>query len=241
MEKQKFNKRDLEKFKKYLKIKENPGELENELIKKTIKYLNYIKLIPWIRMVWIWNSVSMNSATKESDIDLFIITSENRMWIVRILITVLFQILWVRKNKKHHSSRFCLSFFSTISWMNFKNFALKDDIYLYFWIVYLKPILDFNDTYKDFIEKNHSWAVFWSYEKILEENKKYIKIKWKCWWNKSKLLNYIEVAIKNLFLKKTLTTYEKIWKPFWIIINDNMLKFHNSDIRKEIKQELKKE
>jgi len=55
--------------------------------------LEFIKWIPGLRMVGIGNSVSMNSASKNSDIDLFIVTDKNRMWLVRILVTLIFQVL----------------------------------------------------------------------------------------------------------------------------------------------------
>jgi predicted nucleotidyltransferase len=45
----------------------------------------------------------MNSSTKESDIDLLIVTDNNRLWFVRILVTFIFQILGVRKTDKHHA------------------------------------------------------------------------------------------------------------------------------------------
>jgi hypothetical protein len=35
-------------------------------------------------------------------------------------------------------------------------------------------------------------------------------------------------------LPKTIKNYKKLWKPYGIIINDNMLKFHNNDVRKKI-------
>jgi hypothetical protein len=46
---------------------------------------------------------------------------------------------------------------------------------LYFWTVYFKPILDYNNTYSNFIKSNEKWADFSEYENIIEENKKYIK------------------------------------------------------------------
>ncbi|MDR0771971.1 MAG: hypothetical protein LBF15_02760 [Candidatus Peribacteria bacterium] len=48
---------------------------------------------------------------------------------------------------------------------------------MYFWIVYLKPILDYNNTYEDFLKVNSKWADFSEYEDIIEENKKFIKFK----------------------------------------------------------------
>jgi hypothetical protein len=58
--------------------------------------------------------------------------------------------------------------------MNFKNFVLENDVYLYFWIVYLKPILDFDNTFDSFIN-SQSWADFQEYRHLIKENKKFIR------------------------------------------------------------------
>jgi len=58
--------------------------------------------------------------------------------------------------------------------MNFKNFVLENDVYLYFWVVYLKPILDFDNTFDNFI-KSQSWADFQEYKNLIKENKKFIR------------------------------------------------------------------
>lgn len=266
MQKQTFNKEKYNKFIEYFQIKEEPSEIEEDFYKKTEQYLKYIKWVPWLKMVWIWNSISMNCADKDSDIDLFIITDKNRIWTVRIMITLIFQILWVRKDDKNHAWRFCLSFFSTTSWMNFKNFALEDDIYLFFWIIYLKPILDYDNTYQKFLESNETWCNFWWYENILTNNLNFIKhsnnknkhvgiagmhspqkwfnskIRKTCLSSLQKILKFpwdiLEFIIKLIFLQKSLNTYNKLWKPFWVIINNDMLKFHNDDIREKIKKEI---
>jgi len=259
---QKYTFPEKQKFDKLLKNKQKETEIEEGFYKKTEKYLRFIKWIPGLRMVGIGNSISMNSATKDSDIDLLIVTDKNKMWFLRILVTFIFQILWVRKNDKNHAGRFCLSFFCEIEWLDFKKFALDSDPYLYFWILYFKPILDYWNTYDLFIEKNKSWADFSEYSEILESNKKYIKYKENSpitaqaglsWFFKSihllpflkgdennlstegfNPLNSLNNFLKKIFLPKTLKHYNKIGKPYWIIINDEMLKFHNWDIRKKI-------
>jgi len=67
--------------------------------------------------------------------------------------------------------------------MDFSSFKIDNDIYLYFWIVYFKPIADYSNTYEKFLEKNNSWANFNDYKEIIEENKKFIKYKRKAWFN----------------------------------------------------------
>ncbi len=189
-------------------------------------------------MIWIWNSISMNCATKDSDIDLFIVTSPNRLWLVRILITLIFQILWVRKTAKKHAGRFCLSFFATTDGLNFSSFALKDDIYLYFRILYFKPILDFDNTYQSFLDKNSSWSDFSEYKNIINNHKPGIKFIKNTWIQESRFLTIVNNLLKRMLITKTQKTFKKIWKPYWVIINDNMLKFHNNDIREKIRDEL---
>lgn len=235
--KQFFDNNQLEKLKKILWAKDKQSEIEKKLINKAYKYIKFIKWIPWLLMIWIWNSIAMNSSNKTSDIDLFIVTKDNTMWINRIIITIIFSLLWVRKTKNKHAWRFCLSFFVNESWLNFDNWKQYNDIYLYYWILTMKPLLDNNNTYNNFINQNQSWAIFWNYKDIILNNKKYIKYSWK----KAKtnnIIKKIDKILKNIFIKKTYKTYNKIWKPYWVIINNNMLKFHNNDIRIKIKKEL---
>ena len=238
--KQKFSKEIHKKFKKYFDIKENQSDIEKDFFKKTYKYVNYIKWIPWLKMISIWNSLAMNNANSESDIDLYIVTTRNSMWLNRIIITFLFQIMWVRKNDKNHAGRFCLSFFSTLDWMSFKNWKIENDIYLYFWIIYMKPILDYDSTYKNFINLNKEWLEIDEYKDIIYNNKKFIQYKknTKNWLILDKIITILDKIVKKLLLPKTLSHFEEIWKPYWVIINDDLLKFHNNDIRKEIKKEI---
>ncbi|MDQ7009288.1 MAG: hypothetical protein Q9M94_03285 [Candidatus Gracilibacteria bacterium] len=232
---QKFTLSEKEKFDKIFKNKKGETEIEKGFYRKTEKYLKFIKWLPGIRMVGVGNSISMNSSSKNSDIDLLIVTTQNSMWFVRILVTLIFQVLGVRKNEKHHAGRFCLSFFCTLDGLDFSKFALEKDPYLYFWILYFKPILDYHNTYNLFIEKNNSWADLGEYKNILENNKNYIKYeKTPLFTREGSGVGFINNFLKKIFLPKTLNSYNKIAKPYGIIINDNMLKFHNGDVRKEV-------
>lgn len=235
-----FSQKQQTSLKNLLCIKNTPSSWDKLYIKKATKYIKLIKWIPWLKMIWVWNSTSMNYSTQNSDIDLFIVTSQNRLWLNRLIITTIFSLLWIRKTNKKHAWKLCLSFFATEKALDFKNIAIENDIYLYFRILYFKPILNHDDTYKNFIDTNSSWCNFENQGNILENNKKHINFTWKSWWKKSIFLNISEKIIKKIWIQKTINNYEKLWKPYWIIINVNMLKFHNNDKRKEIRDKVLK-
>lgn len=189
-------------------------------------------------MIGIWNSISMNAANENSDIDLFVITSLHRLWYVRIRLTLFFALRWQRKTNKKHAGKFCLSFFCTTKWMNFERFALKNDIYLYFWILSMKPILNNDRCYQKFIEANKSWADYMQFNNSFSKHQRNILYTWKTSWENSKVLNMAEKILKKIFLPRTLNSFAKLWYPYWVIISDNMLKFHDQDRRKQIKKDL---
>lgn len=227
-----------QKFLDHMWAKKAPGKYDSLYLKKTWEYLRYIQWIPGLLMVWVGNSLSMNAWKKTSDIDLLIVTQENRMWLVRILVTIIFSITKQRKTHSQHAGKFCLSFFCTDKNLNFWNFTLWQDIYLYFWILHFKPILNYNKTYELFLQENKKWADFSHYSHIIENNKTYIKVDSKMWTSHNKFLTIVNKLLKKLFIQKTLTSAKKLWNPYGIIISDHMLKFHNHDIRKKIRDEL---
>ena len=233
-----FTQTDLEKLKSFFHVKETPQEREIFLLKRSKQYIWYLKYIPWILFVGVWNSVAMNTAHSDSDIDLFIITQENRLWMVRILSTLIISLLWVRKTKEKHKDQFCLSFFITEKALDFSSFALKNDIYLYFWILSLKPILDYNNSYDRFIEANSSWIPTHQYDDTLSENKRYITYTWKSSSKTSIIWNTFESLFKKIFLPRTLRHYRSLGSPFWVIIWDDILKFHDQDKRKVFRDEI---
>jgi len=234
----------LNKFKNLEWIKDSPSNYEIELIEKTQKYSKYISWIPWLQILAVCNSLSMY-ATKEkwSDIDLFIITSKNRLWSVRIIITFIFQLLWVRRHGNKIKERFCLSFFIDETAMDFSSFSIENDIYLYYWAYYLKPIVNKNDTYDKFIKANLKLWI--NINTLHKDNLKYlvynktstttILFLWKI---ETFLWDIFETICKNIFLPKTLAHKKKLWDPWGLIIDDHILKFHDKDTRLEIRDRL---
>ncbi len=236
--KQKFTPASIEQLKQYLWAKPESTEIEDKLLKKADTYIEKIKNISGIHMIWICNSISMNATKESSDIDLFIVTSPHRLWYVRIKLTLFFHIRRLRKTGKKHAGRFCLSFFCTTDGMDFWEFAIPNDIYLYYWILAMKPIVNNNRCYQKFLEANTSWTDYMQFRNAFSKNQRSIPYTGTVKWEDSKTLDKIEKILKNVFLPKTLKSFQKLWYPFWVIISDSMLKFHDQDRRKQIKKDL---
>ncbi len=105
-------------------------------------------------MIAVVNSLSMYATHEASDIDLLIITAKNRIWIVRVLMTLSFWSYGVWRKGEDIAGNFCLSFFIEEESLDLSKIALEDDIYLYFWIYYLKPLYEVGDIYERFLRKN---------------------------------------------------------------------------------------
>lgn len=77
------------------------------------KFIKGLAFIPFVRGVALAGSQALGLPKPESDIDLFIITKTNWVWLPRTLVTAYFHILGVRRYKDKISNRFCLNHYVT--------------------------------------------------------------------------------------------------------------------------------
>lgn len=233
-------------------VKSEPNEHELALFDRAKEYIAKIRDIEWIEMMAICNSLSMYATHEDSDIDLFIVTKPGMLWFIRFFVTLRFWRLGVWRKWEDIAGNFCLSFFITTDAMDLSKIAIKNDIYLSYWIYSLKPIINRNNTYEKFIEVN-SWVAVdeeqikknlifvipqwnggipfaWIYEKKLSKSQKIILKGMLTAWQK--LINFL---IRFFLRRKTLKQYHTLWKPEGVIITDDMLKFHDQDRREEIR------
>jgi hypothetical protein len=66
--------RFLSAFNEVVGAKTLPSPGEAALIERARKYAKFLRFFPGIRRIWVCNSLSMNAADGDSDIDLFIET-----------------------------------------------------------------------------------------------------------------------------------------------------------------------
>jgi len=188
------------------------SEGENALIRRAEKFCRFLVKFPGIRRIWVCNSLSMNAADGDSDIDLFVETAPGMIWTGRVMTTLFFSLLGVRRHGKYVKGRFCLSFFAVEN-ADLGKVAIEDDAYLYEWARRLVSV----DGNGEFSGSRSPTSL------------------------PSALARTVETVFKALFLPKTLREYERLGKPWGIVISDEFLKFHPEDRRIEIRDRVRKE
>jgi len=234
---------------KTIYIRQKRTQISKEKIKRAIHYARFLKLIPFVKSISIANSLSFYNAKKSSDIDLFIITSKNRLWITRTLTAFLLKSLGVkrRKDKNHDPNRFCLSFFATTKNLNLRQIYREPfDPYLSFWVAGLKPVYGIR-IFNQFIAKNlwykrelpnHHYKI--NKNKIIKQNK-----------NISGFLRFVVEKSINLFGANSIDKWLYKWQSKmviegadWdevgvgIIAKRQMLKTHAHDKRQYFREKL---
>ena len=132
--------------------------------KQSIKYLrkaqvltSILKLIPWIKLVGISGGLAMDNANKTDDIDLFVITSKNRLWISRILALGLLSLTGQRRKAgdfgREIAGKLCLNILLEEDRLEQSN----KDIYLAHEVLQMKVLWERDGVYSKYLEDN-SWA-----------------------------------------------------------------------------------
>jgi hypothetical protein len=133
-----------------------------------------------------------------------------------VFATAFFGLLGVRRHGNKVSGRFCLSFFAVEN-ADLGKIAIENDAYLYEWARRLVPV----DGLKN-ARSRRGTEVF----REPEGTRRVLA---------TFFLRAAERACKFLFEKKTRGEYERLGKPWGIVISDEFLKFHPEDRRMEIR------
>jgi hypothetical protein len=214
--------------------------IAEKLWNRTKLYGQYMRAVPFVRMIAVCNNLSYDNPSDQSDIDLFIVIKPGRMWLTRFIITLILQFYGVRRYGNKVAGRFCLSFFVTTDKLNMEKLQIKPkDPYLAYWTKFLSPIYG-EDVYEEFKKQNEVWIEEGYGLKFSENSKKHMYVSEKSgvkkffeWLFGGLIGNLIEGLLKKSFKKRTLHKMKKLGPEASVIVSDDMLKFHNHDKRME--------
>lgn len=226
---------------KELVERRNRAAAEGEKKLRKAKFaVKLISGIPFLKAIFVCNSVAAETSNKNSDIDFFIIGREGRLWFVRFFSNLILKIFNLRTGKRQSADRVCLSFFVDDKHLDLSGLRIvNDDVYLTYWLRQLYPVYD----PENYLEKVHSENV-WTREyirpvknlpsseivkdklkKVLED---LLSRSYGDWYEK--IFKNIQYPKLRSELKKKAELQDKS-----VVISDIILKFHETDARAEIR------
>lgn len=206
--------------------------------KKVWKYVPLLQMVPFIRAVAVCNTLALDNCTSDSDIDLFIITKKNRIFLARVLSGILFHLLGVRRHDDKVAGRFCLSFYLSEDAMNLDDMRLKNDAYLYFWMRSLEFVYRDSDTiYSRFFEKN-TWFtdhIHGGMGRMLKSKRKWYRFLGRLqeFLFGGFLGDWIEGWLEKKHQARFASRKKELGPNADVVVSRTMLKFHNIDRRAE--------
>ena len=211
--------------------------------KKFKKRLPYIRLLTWlphVKAIFVVNNLAIANAGINSDIDLMIISQDNKIWTTRMFTTTLMKIFGLRPSPQKNKDQLCLSIYLTESNLDLENYKINpNDIHFTYWADQIFPIYDPNKLEKKYLNKN-AWIkkqlpASFGYETAWPRT---IKQSGFGKFMQSFLsLASFENAYKKWQIKKLPPNLKEMMnKDTRVVVNDKILKFHDNDPRAEILQ-----
>lgn len=232
------------------KIDENYSYIEQSpLMAEYISFINrywwLYRSLPFIKAIYICNSMSFNHINEQSDIDLFIIVQDWKLWTARFFSVVLMQLFWLRWYKKKRWKKFDVWFYITQKDLNLYPYTLKPyDLYFAYWVAHLVPLYCSKTWEENAIYESNKWInnllpnhplvpVINIWNKLFYGDSWFKRFMQKLFWKK--LWKRFEKFIKYIWLPVVLVKKQKLWKSSTgTVITDDVLKFYWSIVRKTI-------
>jgi hypothetical protein len=208
------------------------AEKKFELALKNAKRL---RRLPFVKAIFLANTLSYSNAKDSSDIDLVIITKKERIWTARFFCAGLMKLLKQRPTQTDKKNKICLSFYLTEDNLNLEPYAYKNDIHFAFWAKQFFPLYDPEKLYHKFQQENQ-WAskLIPNYLKYKPNDRRVLTspsiiqklIPACCPRSMERLLKKFQLKIMPIHLQNL-----AIKDNSDVIISDTILKFHDQDKR----------
>lgn len=201
------------------------------------RYIRLMSMMPGVEAIFLCNGMGWGNVRKKSDIDLCIVTSEQRLWSARFYTTLAMKLLRQRPGEIDQSKAICLSFYVTKSALNLQQYQFhENDIPFAFWVAQMYPVYDPKNIFITY-QKENRWLekIFFHLSWITPHPQRRIHIS----WIEKKFQQIVTALSPEQFLQKwqqkkfpkEIIQQEKEKKG--VVISDDVLKLHTHDNRLE--------
>lgn len=207
-----------------------------------------IRSVPFLRAIFVCNSVGADNAAPESDIDFFIIAEAKRIWIVRLFSNLILLLFGMRRHGDKISDRICLSFYVDTTHLDLAPWRVADDdVHFAYWLHGMLPLYDQDNYYKKFIEAN-SWtkkylpnATMSRDSSVPQNDNTIVERFWKLIWEKMWGGAYGDI------IERQAESFQRAKMKFasqgkeknddkGVVVEDGVLKFHERDTRRAVRE-----
>ena len=122
-----------------------------------LRFFRFARHLPFLRAVFVCNTLGRSNAREESDIDLLLVIRSRHLWTARLLLAGLAAALGLRPTPADGKDKLCFSFFVSEDALNLQPLAIEGDVYLSRWLDELYPIYD-EDGFAARIAAANRWA-----------------------------------------------------------------------------------
>jgi len=211
--------------------------ITDKKIKRALKVARMFSHIPWIKMIAVSNVIGSHNMKTESDIDLFIVAADGRLWLTRFFCVAIVKLLGLRPGPGKTRDTICLNFYASESALDFKNLRLPADIYFTYWLAGLMPIYDSGGIYEKLIAANY-WFVeaLPNWQPVDPAKCRLVKGASNGIWRKIIDLVFGSLEGRSKQMQMRIMPDElkgKMNSGTDVVINDQILKLHPKDRRQE--------
>ncbi|MBN2585042.1 hypothetical protein JXA59_00095 [Patescibacteria group bacterium] len=124
------------------------AELANSFWQKTRRYRWLFANVPFLREVFVTNTLAYDNVKQGSDIDLLIIGKSGRLWTCRAILLLSLNLLRLRVRGVDKHGKFSPELWLGDSTLDLRSIALDNDYYLSFWLADVTQIWPGNEPKK---------------------------------------------------------------------------------------------
>ena len=123
-----------------------------KLSEKYTKTLKKLGRLPWIKLLAFTGTLAASNPDKKGDIDIFIVTSPNRLWLTRVFVVLYLKIWGLYRTDANSREKVCPNLY--LAENNLRWPRKQRNMYIASEIVRIQPIINKFDTYERFLNAN---------------------------------------------------------------------------------------
>lgn len=216
----------------------------NYKIKLARRATKLFKWLPSVKLVAVANLIGHHNLRNGSDVDIFIVSSANRLWLTRLFCTGLMKITRQRPTKECKRNKMCLSFYAATDGLAMEALRFKpSDPYFDHWFLGLYPVYD-NDKYLAYLRFKNPWLKKSFPNSLLLQEKfsdNYFSQNFvdKTLFHIANVLNLVAKKIQLQIMPKKLKDLANC--DTGVVVNDQVLRFYLKDRRLEFLEQYQKQ